>query len=81
MKKLRKLFKKKEIPTDGVIVGITDAEYLRIHDKLSAELEAAKARQKPTSEKPSGYMRGLEFAIYTLETIKPHVLQGVKYGK
>lgn len=72
-------FKKKKATTNSVvrpIIGITDAEYLRISDALNQEYEDACKRQKLGSKKPSGYMKGLKRAIEIVLSVEPHVLSG-----
>ena len=79
-KKITPKFTKKQYATGVVVpkpvVGITSAEYLRIADALNEEYENARARQKPESKRPSGYMKGLKRAIEIVDSVKPHTLAG-----
>lgn len=55
-------------------IGITEAERMDYRNALKEALEAAHKRQKSANAKPTEYMRGLEFAIKTLDEYPVHEL-------
>lgn len=50
--------------------GITNAEYIRVCEALAAEHQKARERQHPGADKPSAYMKGLEYAMSLLEDVQ-----------
>jgi hypothetical protein len=76
--KLNNLFKKKTsvaAPVAHKAVGITCAEYHRMHDELDAAYVAACDRQKSCDSKPSGYMKGLKAALEIVDKFSPHPME------
>ena len=71
------IFKKKHAKGGVIrpIIGITDAEYNRIHDALREAYREAVLRQKSATAKPSGYMKGLKEAIRIVDSVTPHTME------
>lgn len=53
-------------------VGVTESDYYKIYNSIIGEYEEAKARQKKSDAPPSGYMKGLMFALNAMDSIKPY---------
>ncbi len=80
VKKITSKFTNKKHATGGIVpkpvVGITADEFNKIYNALDNEWNEAAKRQKKGATEPSRYMKGLEFALDLLESIKPHNLVG-----
>lgn len=71
-----KLFKKRAKPAPAApavkAVGITESDWCKIYNALTRERNAAKMRQKDPDAAPSSYMKGLDFALNTLDAHRPY---------
>lgn len=61
-----------------VVVGITESDWVKTYNALVCEYNAAKLRQRRSDGKPSDYMRGLDFARKTLDSIRPYNISEVQ---
>ena len=69
-------FKKKKKPA-APVVGITESDWIKIHNAIQCEFIEAESRQKSPDAKPSAYMKGLSFALDALDSIKPYTISEV----
>lgn len=64
------LFAKKSLSVDG----ISASDWLTIHNGIVREFNKAKSRQRSADQKPSDYMRGLQYALQLLDQCRPYKL-------
>ena len=71
--KFKNLFKRNKR-----VDGITASDWVIIYNKIMCEYVAAKEHQKSVDAEPSAYMRGLKFALNTLDAIRPYNIMEVQ---
>lgn len=67
-----KLFKKNKPAERVPVFGISSHDYCEIINKLDAEYQKARSRQKSPESEPNRYMQGLLFALDVLESVEIH---------
>lgn len=70
-------FKKKKKTTAAPVVGITESDWIKIHNMIQRERIEAESRQKSPDAAPTKYMKGLDFALDALDSIKPYTISEV----
>lgn len=77
MKNIFRFTRTKEVPAadNRPVVGITESEWIKVHNTIVREREAAKQRQRSADAKPSDFMRGLDFALSILDRFRPHTIK------